>query len=118
MASSQISLGLSLLNNHIAMPLTAGKLRSPWYDFNGQYSSRAPVLYNLRMPMTAALAGDNAFPGGFPGDHHHASVFDTALRNDVVGKMLHLGTGAAQRGHFHAVVTVEMDMQRSERHVM
>ena len=67
--------------------------------------------------MTAALARAGLL-AGFGRNHHHAAVFDAALGNDVIGEMLHLGAGAAQGGNLHAVVVVEVDMQRRQREIM
>src|SRR5713101_2599468 len=72
----------------------------------------APFQSHLisRMPMTGALAWEIFVLAGFGWDHHYASVFDATLGNDVIGEMLNLGTGAAQRSHLHAVIIVEMTM--------
>src|ERR1700716_854637 len=70
------------------------------------------------MPVIGTLARDVFFLAGFPWDHHDASVFDAALGDDVIGEMLYLGTGAAQRGHLHAVIIVEMNMKRGERQIV
>ena len=51
-------------------------------------------------------------------DHDEAAVAHAALGNDVVGEMLHLGSGPFQRRHFHAVVVVEVDMKRRHREIM
>ena len=70
------------------------------------------------MPVIGTLARDVFFLAGFPWDHHDASVFDAALGDDVIGEMLYLGTGAAQRGHLHAVIIVEVNMKRGERQIV
>src|SRR5260221_12132912 len=56
---------------------------------------------NSRMPMTGALAWEIFVLAGFGWDHHYAPVFDATLGNDLIGEMLNLGTGAAQRSHLH-----------------
>jgi hypothetical protein len=70
------------------------------------------------MPVTDTLARDVFLLAGFRWDHDHASVFDATLGNDVVGEMLNLRTGAAQRGHLHAVIIVEMNMKRGQRQIV
>ncbi|MGY4628433.1 hypothetical protein ACVWY3_006189 [Bradyrhizobium sp. USDA 4486] len=51
-------------------------------------------------------------------DHHHAAVAHAAFGDDVVGEMPDFGGVAAQRGHLHAIVVIEMDVQGREREVM
>ncbi|MGY3471746.1 hypothetical protein ACVW0I_008617 [Bradyrhizobium sp. LM6.11] len=51
-------------------------------------------------------------------DHHHAAVADAAFGDDVVGEMSDLAGIAAKRRHLHAIVVVEMDMQRRQREVV
>ena len=65
-----------------------------------------PVLARLRLlPFTGR-------------DHHYAAVADAAFGDDVVGEMPDLAGVAAQRRHLHAIVVVEMDMQRRQREVV
>jgi len=68
--------------------------------------------------MSAALARAFLFLGRIRRDYHHAAVFDAALGDDVIGEMLHLSAGATQCGDFHAIIIVEVDMQRRQREVM
>jgi hypothetical protein len=70
------------------------------------------------MPMVAAFARETFLLAGFPWDHHHAPVFDAAFRDDVVREVLYLRARAAQRGHFHAIIIVEMNMKRGQRQIM
>lgn len=59
-----------------------------------------------------ALARSMLLAASLVRDHRHAPVFDAALGDDVIGEMLHLATGAAQRGHLHAIVIIKMHVQR------
>ncbi len=71
---------------------------------------------HLLMPMPVLPhLGRLAFPRR---DHHHTSITHATLRDDVVGEMLDLGSIALQRRHLHAIVVVEMDVQRCEREVV
>jgi len=51
-------------------------------------------------------------------DHHHTSITHAAFGDDVVGEMSDLGGVAAQCRHLHAIIVVEMDMQRRQREVV
>src|ERR1700722_5627363 len=70
------------------------------------------------MPMSRFLVSNGFFLSVLGRDHDEAAISYAALGNDVVGEMLHLGSGAFQGRHFHAVVVVEVDMKRRHREIM
>ncbi len=72
--------------------------------------------YALFVPM-AVLAWLRLLVGGRR-DHHDAAIAHAALGDDVVGKVPDLAAGALQRGHFHATVIIEMDVQRRQRQIV
>jgi hypothetical protein len=52
------------------------------------------------------------------GDCDNATIFDPALRDNVIGEVLHILGRPLECRQFHTVVVVEMHVQRGERKVM
>jgi hypothetical protein len=51
-------------------------------------------------------------------DRDHAAIFDSPLCHDVFSKVLDSLGGPLKRGQLHAIVIVEMDVQRGQREIM
>jgi hypothetical protein len=47
-------------------------------------------------------------------DRDYAAILDPSLGNDVIGAVLHVLDRPAERRQFHAVVVIEMDVQRGQ----
>src|SRR3954464_7377889 len=58
--------------------------------------------------MAVRLARGGGLLAGLGRYHHQPAVTHAALGDDVIGKVLQLGTGASQRRYLHAVVVFEM----------
>src|SRR5436853_2435468 len=68
------------------------------------------------MPVIGPFAG--LLPGRFGRYHHQPAIPHPAFGDDMVGEMLELGAAALQRRHLHAVVVVEMNVQRGHREIV
>ena len=62
----------------------------------------------VAMIMAMAVRGDHRVRGY----ERHMPVAHAALRDDMIGKRLHLGTASLEHGHFETTVVTDVNVER------
>jgi len=72
----------------------------------------------MRMPVGSRLTVRMSLRCKFGRNHHDTTVTDAAFSNDAVGEPSHVSGTALQHRNFHAVLMIEVNVERRLRQVV
>jgi len=73
---------------------------------------------SVRMAMFGLARMSMDLTGDFCWNHHETSVSHPALRDHVVGDVLHISVAAFENCDFHAAVVIKMNMHGRQRNIV